>query len=134
MNRLETLGFVGRTAATGVHTLLPLGLRVHDRLSRIARDALVDCGANTVAFPTLQSPALWEQHTAYEFVVKDADLAVATMVEDASVMHLLTMSGGFGKWGRGRPRWSETRASRGRRCARRSRHHSVLPGAARVIS
>ncbi|MFD3590715.1 nuclear transport factor 2 family protein [Streptomyces sp. NPDC058683] len=41
--------------------------------------------------------ALWEQHTAYEFVVKDADLAVATMVEDASVMHLPTMSGGFGK-------------------------------------
>ncbi|MER7809461.1 nuclear transport factor 2 family protein [Streptomyces sp900116325] len=41
--------------------------------------------------------ALWEQHTANEFVVKDADLAVATMVEDASVMHLPTMSGGFGK-------------------------------------
>ncbi|MFG2947896.1 nuclear transport factor 2 family protein [Streptomyces adustus] len=41
--------------------------------------------------------ALWEQHTAYEFVVKDADLAVTTMVEDASVMHLPTMSGGFGK-------------------------------------
>ncbi|MGW7691441.1 nuclear transport factor 2 family protein [Streptomyces asiaticus] len=41
--------------------------------------------------------ALWEQHTAYEFVTKDADLAVSTMVEDASVMHLPTMSGGFGK-------------------------------------
>ncbi|MFG2938483.1 nuclear transport factor 2 family protein [Streptomyces sp. NPDC048282] len=41
--------------------------------------------------------ALWEQHTAYEFVVKDADLAVTTMVEDASVMHLPTMSGGVGK-------------------------------------
>ncbi|CDR01886.1 hypothetical protein [Streptomyces iranensis] len=41
--------------------------------------------------------ALWEQHTAYEFVIKDADLAVSTMVEDASVMHLPTMSGGFGK-------------------------------------
>ncbi|MFE2584841.1 hypothetical protein [Streptomyces sp. NPDC059378] len=40
---------------------------------------------------------LWEQHTAYEFVIKDADLAVSTMVEDASVMHLPTMSGGFGK-------------------------------------
>ncbi|MFK0026364.1 hypothetical protein [Streptomyces sp. NPDC090798] len=98
MNRLETLGFVGRTAATGAHTLLPLGLRVHDRLSHIARDALVDRGANAAAFPTLQSPALlWEQHTAYEFVVKDADLAVTSMVEDASVMHLLTMIGGFGK-------------------------------------
>lgn len=41
--------------------------------------------------------ALWEQHTANEFVIKDADLAVATMVEDACVMHLPTMSGGFGK-------------------------------------
>ncbi|SFT16572.1 hypothetical protein [Streptomyces sp. ok210] len=41
--------------------------------------------------------ALWEQHTANGFVVKDADLAAATMVEGASVMHLPTMSGGFGK-------------------------------------
>ncbi|MGW1727586.1 nuclear transport factor 2 family protein [Streptomyces sp. NPDC002306] len=41
--------------------------------------------------------ALWERHTAYEFEVKDADLTVSTMVEDASVMHLPTMSGGFGK-------------------------------------
>lgn len=41
--------------------------------------------------------ALWEQHVAYEFVIRDADLAVSTMVDDASVMHLPTMSGGFGK-------------------------------------
>ncbi|MFK0155047.1 nuclear transport factor 2 family protein [Streptomyces sp. NPDC090499] len=41
--------------------------------------------------------ALWERHTEYEFVVRDADLAVSTMVDDASVMHLPTMSGGFGK-------------------------------------
>lgn len=41
--------------------------------------------------------ALWEQHTEYELVIRDADLAVSTMVEDASVMHLPTMSGGFGK-------------------------------------
>ncbi|MFF2128695.1 proline--tRNA ligase [Streptomyces olivochromogenes] len=61
MNLLESLGFVGRTAATGVHTLLPLGLRVHDRLERIARDAFEDRGANTVAFPTLQSRTLWEE-------------------------------------------------------------------------
>jgi carboxymethylenebutenolidase len=40
---------------------------------------------------------LWERHMAYEFAVKDADLAVSTMVDDASVMHLPTMSGGFGK-------------------------------------
>ncbi|MFD9002996.1 nuclear transport factor 2 family protein [Streptomyces sp. NPDC059582] len=41
--------------------------------------------------------ALWEQHTAYEFETKDADLTVSTMVDDASVMHLPTMSGGSGK-------------------------------------
>lgn len=52
-------------------------------------------GGNTVDQEDMV--ALWEQHTAYEFVVKDADLAVTTMVEDASVMHLPTMSGGFGK-------------------------------------
>ncbi|MGW4881886.1 nuclear transport factor 2 family protein [Streptomyces sp. NPDC004262] len=40
---------------------------------------------------------LWERHTEYEFVARDADLAVSTMVEDARVMHLPTMSGGFGK-------------------------------------
>ena len=40
---------------------------------------------------------MWEQHTAYEFQHRDADLAVSTMVVDATVMHLPTMSGGVGK-------------------------------------
>jgi carboxymethylenebutenolidase len=40
---------------------------------------------------------MWERHTAYEFAVRDADLAVSTMVDDAKVMHLPTMSGGSGK-------------------------------------
>ncbi|GBG39610.1 ester cyclase [Mycobacterium montefiorense] len=40
---------------------------------------------------------VWEQHMAYEFAAKDADLAVSTMVDDASAMHLPTMSGGSGK-------------------------------------
>jgi len=44
-----------------------------------------------------QMVELWEQHTAYEFELRDADLAVSTMVDDASVMHLPTMSGGVGK-------------------------------------
>jgi carboxymethylenebutenolidase len=38
-----------------------------------------------------------ERHTAYEFALKDANLAVSTMVDDAIVMHRPTMSGGFGK-------------------------------------
>ncbi|MFE7133542.1 proline--tRNA ligase [Streptomyces sp. NPDC057638] len=58
---LEALGYVGRTDATGVHTLLPLGQRVHDRLTRIAQHAFETvCGAHTVHFPTLQSRRLWE--------------------------------------------------------------------------
>ena len=44
-----------------------------------------------------QMVELWERHTAYEFELKDADLAVSTMVDDAIVMHLPTMSGGAGK-------------------------------------
>ncbi|OBK13332.1 nuclear transport factor 2 family protein [Mycobacterium asiaticum] len=40
---------------------------------------------------------VWEKHARYEFDVKDADLAVSTMVADASVMHLPTMSGGSGR-------------------------------------
>ena len=44
-----------------------------------------------------QMVELWEQHTAYEFELRDANLAVSTMVDDATVMHLPTMSGGVGK-------------------------------------
>jgi carboxymethylenebutenolidase len=40
---------------------------------------------------------LWERHARYEFEAKDADAAVSTMVSDASVMHLPTMSGGTGR-------------------------------------
>lgn len=44
-----------------------------------------------------QMVELWERQTAYEFELKDADLAVSTMVDDAIVMHLPTMSGGVRK-------------------------------------
>ncbi|WP_156772003.1 nuclear transport factor 2 family protein [Mycobacterium sp. 1245805.9] len=40
---------------------------------------------------------LWEQHTRYEFECRDADLAVSTMVPEARVMHLPTMSGASGR-------------------------------------
>lgn len=40
---------------------------------------------------------LWEDHIAGEFGVKDVELALSTMVEDASVMHMPTRSGGTGK-------------------------------------
>jgi carboxymethylenebutenolidase len=40
---------------------------------------------------------LWERHAGYEFEDKDADAAVSTMVSDASVIHLPTMSGATGR-------------------------------------
>jgi carboxymethylenebutenolidase len=40
---------------------------------------------------------LWEQHLRGEFVEKNEDLSLETMVEDASVMHMPTRSGGRGK-------------------------------------
>jgi hypothetical protein len=56
---------------------------------------------------------LWERHTAYEFALTDANLAVSTMVDNASVMHLPTMSGGFGKE---RPGITEPHIGRDRIC------------------
>ncbi|WP_239515970.1 MULTISPECIES: aminoacyl--tRNA ligase-related protein [unclassified Streptomyces] len=61
MELLDSLGLVSATAASGVFTLLPLGLRVHDRLSSIARRAFEERGAHTVSFPTLQSSRLWKE-------------------------------------------------------------------------
>ena len=40
---------------------------------------------------------LWEDHVAGEFLVKDVELSLSTMVEDASVVHIPTGSGGTGK-------------------------------------
>jgi carboxymethylenebutenolidase len=40
---------------------------------------------------------LWQQHIDGEFISKDEDLSLSTMVEDASVMHMPTRSGGKGK-------------------------------------
>ncbi|MFF5567704.1 proline--tRNA ligase [Streptomyces sp. NPDC012623] len=78
MDLLESLGYVGKTDATGVFTQLPLGLRVHDRLTRIARTAFEERGANTVAFPTLQSRALWEQSGRWAAYQAEGALLTAT--------------------------------------------------------
>ena len=40
---------------------------------------------------------LWEDHVIGEFVEKDEELSLSTMVEDASVMYMPTRSGGKGK-------------------------------------
>ncbi len=40
---------------------------------------------------------MWEEHTKHEFVTRDAEATLATMVEDAYVNHVPVMTGGAGK-------------------------------------
>jgi carboxymethylenebutenolidase len=40
---------------------------------------------------------LWEEHTRHEFVTRDTESTLDTMVEDAYVNHIPTMTGGHGK-------------------------------------
>jgi carboxymethylenebutenolidase len=42
-------------------------------------------------------PALWQQHTDHEFVTRDTEATLATMVDDAYVNHVPVMTGGRGK-------------------------------------
>src|SRR5947207_11086984 len=45
--------------------------------------------------PTLTE--LWEQHTEHELATRDTDASLATMVDDAYVNHITTLTGGRGK-------------------------------------
>jgi carboxymethylenebutenolidase len=40
---------------------------------------------------------LWEEHTRHEFATRDTEATLDTMVDDAYVNHVPTMTGGFGK-------------------------------------
>jgi carboxymethylenebutenolidase len=40
---------------------------------------------------------LWEEHTADEFVTRDVEATLSTMVDDAYVNHIPVMTGGAGK-------------------------------------
>jgi carboxymethylenebutenolidase len=40
---------------------------------------------------------LWEEHTKHEFVTRDTDATLATMVEDAYVNHVPVLTGGSGQ-------------------------------------
>jgi len=42
-------------------------------------------------------PALWQEHTDHEFVTRDTEATLATMVEDAYVNHVPVMTGARGK-------------------------------------
>jgi carboxymethylenebutenolidase len=47
--------------------------------------------------PDADLTALWEEHTSHEFVTRDTEATLATMVEDAYVNHVPVMTGGSGK-------------------------------------
>ncbi len=40
---------------------------------------------------------IWEEHTRHEFATRDTEATLATMVEEAYVNHIPTMTGGRGK-------------------------------------
>ena len=44
-----------------------------------------------------QLEVLWQEHLAGEFLIKDVEATLATMVEDASVDHVPVHTGGSGK-------------------------------------
>jgi carboxymethylenebutenolidase len=49
------------------------------------------------AMPSVDLSKLWEEHTNHEFVTRDTEATLATMVEDAYVNHVPVMTGGAGK-------------------------------------
>jgi len=47
--------------------------------------------------PQFDLDALWETHRAHEFITRDADATMRTMVSEPYVNHVPTMTGGFGQ-------------------------------------
>jgi carboxymethylenebutenolidase len=47
--------------------------------------------------PNADLARLWEEHTKCEFVTRDTESTLATMVEDAYVNHVPVLTGGLGK-------------------------------------
>ncbi len=47
--------------------------------------------------PQADLSQLWEEHTRHEFVTRDTEATLATMVDEAYVNHVPVMTGGFGK-------------------------------------
>jgi len=60
---------------------------VHSRLIALFRRAMG---------PNYDLNALWEQHLAYEFAIRDVDANMKTMVDAPYVNHIPTMTGGVG--------------------------------------
>jgi carboxymethylenebutenolidase len=50
-----------------------------------------------VGMPNVDLSQLWEEHTRHEFVTRDTEATLDTMLEDAYVNHVPVMTGGAGK-------------------------------------
>ena len=53
---------------------------------------------------------LWEEHIKYEFETRDYEDTLDTMVDDAYVNHIPTLTGGVGKQPRSTSGWPEAAA------------------------
>jgi carboxymethylenebutenolidase len=52
---------------------------------------------NLFGAPAVNLPALWDDHVKYEFVTRDTEDTLNTMVEDAYVNHVPVLTGGVGR-------------------------------------
>jgi carboxymethylenebutenolidase len=83
----------------------PLAASGFDRKSRASFDksAAGLAHSRTIALlrkvmgPHYDLEALWEKHTTYEFVTRDVDATMQTMVADPYVNHIPVMTGGVGR-------------------------------------
>lgn len=58
-------GFV-RQSSAGVFTLLPMGLRIVEKICSIINDEMKQIGASKLELPTLLTSALWKQTRRWE--------------------------------------------------------------------
>ncbi len=88
-------GFIHKLAS-GIFSLLPLGLRVHRRIEGIIRDEMNRLGAQEVLLPSLHPRSLWEESGRFQtidpplFVVRDrhgGELALGPTHEEV-ITHL----------------------------------------------
>jgi prolyl-tRNA synthetase len=93
-HRLLTQGGFIRESTAGRYYMLPLGLRVHDKIAAVVRKHMNSAGAQEVVMPTLHPLELWKETnrtttTGFELmVVKDrrgAEFALGGTAEEMAV-------------------------------------------------
>ena len=58
-------GFM-RQLHAGHYSMLPLGLRVHDKIAAIVRDEMNEIGGQEFQLPTMHPASLWQQSGRWE--------------------------------------------------------------------